>query len=391
MLARNSFTISIIFFVFFSASIQKGYCGEAVEATQASHGNMLNSGSLPDNNPQPIPHANRKIKTRAKRGSLNSAVHHTPVTDKSGNIYISSVNGKISAIDIHGNTKWYLQLADKISFGPELCPGNTLYFCSEKVIYSISSNGLLKWIFRTDSSIGFPMVSDEQGNLYAVTAEDDFLYVIAPDGKLRWKSHINGNISSSPVVSPDGIVYVITRNNILYALNQDGSLRWRKKVLSRREEQYYSATQTNAVGKSSPSSFPEAKQIGTLEEPSDSQILHISHTKQEEIQYSAEESSDKHTITSFTASTQEGSIPLIVKFSDISTGRIVGREWDFGDGTSVSAEQSPVHVYAKPGNYNVRLTIKRLDCTSTVVKQSYIKVLSSDDETFVSSATDQTP
>ena len=31
--------------------------------------------------------------------------------------------------------------------------------------------------------------------------------------------------------------------------------------------------------------------------------------------------------------------------------------WDFGDG-SYSNEESPIHVYATPGNYNVKLYIE---------------------------------
>ena len=37
------------------------------------------------------------------------------VIDKSGNIYFASCDGKLSAIDPAGNTKWYIQLADKIN------------------------------------------------------------------------------------------------------------------------------------------------------------------------------------------------------------------------------------------------------------------------------------
>lgn len=48
-----------------------------------------------------------------------------------------------------------------------------------------------------------------------------------------------------------------------------------------------------------------------------------------------------------------------VEFEDFSTAtgdNIVGWLWDFGDGQK-SSEQNPVHVYDKPGNYTVTLTL----------------------------------
>ncbi|HEX6882776.1 MAG TPA: PKD domain-containing protein [Planctomycetota bacterium] len=51
----------------------------------------------------------------------------------------------------------------------------------------------------------------------------------------------------------------------------------------------------------------------------------------------------------------EGFAPLLVQFEDRSTGFVTSWAWDFGDGTGSSA-QSPSHLYAAPGVYDVRLT-----------------------------------
>lgn len=45
-----------------------------------------------------------------------------------------------------------------------------------------------------------------------------------------------------------------------------------------------------------------------------------------------------------------------VAFQDESVGQITHWSWDFGDGTS-SSEEFPVHVYSKPGDYVVVLTV----------------------------------
>jgi len=45
---------------------------------------------------------------------------------------------------------------------------------------------------------------------------------------------------------------------------------------------------------------------------------------------------------------------LLVAFRDTSVGQVTSRQWDFGDGTTSTA-QSPSHTFAKPGYYAVTL------------------------------------
>lgn len=63
---------------------------------------------------------------------------------------------------------------------------------------------------------------------------------------------------------------------------------------------------------------------------------------------------DRIPVTGFLADPIQGTAPLLVTFTDISTGTITSRHWDFGDGTD-SYEMNPTHQYRKPGNYTVIL------------------------------------
>ncbi len=60
------------------------------------------------------------------------------------------------------------------------------------------------------------------------------------------------------------------------------------------------------------------------------------------------------------AQPRTGSAPLMVAFTDNSTGRVNSWLWTFGDGTS-SEEQNPVHTYSRAGVYDVSLTISGPD------------------------------
>ena len=333
-----------------------------------SHNKQYSTDSIPSATSQSV----RKItKKRGFKKTLSSA----PVIDKNGNIYLASCDGKLSAIDPAGNTKWYIQLADKINTGLAISSDNTLYFSSEKTLYAIGSNGVLKWIFNADNTIDFSSVLDNQGNIYIVTKKDEFLYAIRPDGSLYWKAHIiNGHISTPPSITADGSIYVTTHNNILYAINADGSLRWRREIYSRIADRASSVAENANMASSNNTLQSNAKPAQESHEQTIPQALRISHIKTEEIQTSFDET-DKPAVTYFTASTLTGTSPLTVRFSDNSTGKIISRLWDFGDGTPINSEQYPVHTYTIPGDYNVRLIIRRPDNTSTIIRQSYITVI----------------
>jgi PKD repeat protein len=80
-------------------------------------------------------------------------------------------------------------------------------------------------------------------------------------------------------------------------------------------------------------------------------------------------------VANFTASATSGTGSLTVNFSDTSTGSISSRSWNFGDGTSSTA-QNPAHTYAAPGTYTVSLTVTGPGGSDTETKGNYINVAS---------------
>ncbi len=65
----------------------------------------------------------------------------------------------------------------------------------------------------------------------------------------------------------------------------------------------------------------------------------------------------------FTISPETGEAPLFVTLNNQSAPGLFGApryEWDFGDGSALSTEESPRHLYEKAGQYSVTLTLKTL-------------------------------
>ncbi|MBK8135454.1 MAG: PKD domain-containing protein [Chloroflexi bacterium] len=61
-------------------------------------------------------------------------------------------------------------------------------------------------------------------------------------------------------------------------------------------------------------------------------------------------------VANFTPLNTGGNAPLGIQFTDTSTGQVTSRLWEFGDGTT-STDQNPIHQFASPGSYSVRLTV----------------------------------
>jgi PKD repeat protein len=82
-------------------------------------------------------------------------------------------------------------------------------------------------------------------------------------------------------------------------------------------------------------------------------------------------SGDKTVVADFDASPKEGTAPLSVVFSDLSTGPIDSWLWDFGDGGS-SSDKAPTHLFYLPGCYTVSLTVNGSGVSHTTTKPGFI-------------------
>jgi len=80
-------------------------------------------------------------------------------------------------------------------------------------------------------------------------------------------------------------------------------------------------------------------------------------------------------VASFTTSDTVSCGPLMVNFTDTSTGTIGQWDWDFGNG-QMSSEQNPMHMFdPMPDPYTVTLTVTGPGGQDTLVKQNHILVL----------------
>ena len=78
-------------------------------------------------------------------------------------------------------------------------------------------------------------------------------------------------------------------------------------------------------------------------------------------------------VADFSADKVGGCSPIVVNFTDRSTGSPTSWSWDFGNG-STSTRQNPSTTYFTPGTYTVTLTVTNANGSNTIVRTDYITV-----------------
>ncbi len=76
----------------------------------------------------------------------------------------------------------------------------------------------------------------------------------------------------------------------------------------------------------------------------------------------------------FIADVTSGTVPLTVNFTDQTAGVVDTWSWNFNDGSPISTEQDPQHIFDSPGDYTIELTVTSAGDTSTETKVDYIHV-----------------
>jgi len=80
-------------------------------------------------------------------------------------------------------------------------------------------------------------------------------------------------------------------------------------------------------------------------------------------------------VANFAGTPTTGNAPLLVTFTDSSTGSPTSWSWTFGDG-GTSPLKNPTYTYSTAGNYTVSLTATNAGGSNTITRNNYIYVIS---------------
>jgi len=253
-------------------------------------------------------------------------------------------------------------------------------------LYSVKLTGILNWVSQIVSEIKSSPSIGSDGTVY-IGSSDGHLYAINPDGIILWDYETGGEIISSPAIGY-GTIYIGSGDGNVYAIGE---------LISSTVEAAFTAVPTNGyapleVSFYNLSSVNIKSYILDLGDDKSSNDKNPSHTYNQTGNYTVRltvfegaqtdtETKEDYIIVEappaiqadFTASPTKGKVPLKVKFTDLSTGRITKWYWEFGDGKT-SRLPNPSHFYLKPGTYTVSLTVSGRRGDDKITKEDLVNV-----------------
>lgn len=129
-----------------------------------------------------------------------------------------------------GVVKWRLQVSGQyVLHRPAIAPGGGVVVASSTGdVYSVTAQGVLRWVVRSVASEGGPSIGAD-GTAYV--ASGSTITAIASNGSVRWaftEPSVGQGVIAGPTVGPDGNVYVVSDYGGLgaFALSPAGKLLW---------------------------------------------------------------------------------------------------------------------------------------------------------------------
>ncbi|MFA5239344.1 MAG: PQQ-binding-like beta-propeller repeat protein, partial [Phycisphaerae bacterium] len=184
--------------------------------------------------------------------TTDAPVYSAPVVDCSGKIYVSSEDGLIYAFDADGSELWTFEtkgpgrLNGAILTTPVIEANGAVYISGfyDPNLYALDADtGSVNWACLFASAddpnnsmagrlFAAPAVGAD-GTIYQTLIDDPNLYTIDPcTGDIIWTTSLRLDPNtyssgwSSPVVGPDGTIYVGFDDPYLRAVNPDGTIKW---------------------------------------------------------------------------------------------------------------------------------------------------------------------
>ena len=166
-----------------------------------------------------------------------------PAIGRDGTIYVPSQEGFLYALTTDGEVKWKYKTQGAIFSSPVIGNNGTIYIgdsspdSSVGYVYAITPEGKAKWKYKDTELTAWneaPAIGADETLYFGIgrcgDAECPHPTVFAiKEGALKWKASAYWDTAMTPAIGTDGTVYVGSGNSYLWVFN-NGKKIWRVKT-----------------------------------------------------------------------------------------------------------------------------------------------------------------
>ncbi|RJP26100.1 MAG: hypothetical protein C4527_15975 [Candidatus Omnitrophota bacterium] len=105
------------------------------------------------------------------------------------------------------------------------------------------------WTFHTQGSLNASPVIAPDGTIY-VASTDNHLYALTTKGEIKWDFETNESIYTTPAVGADGVIFVADLAGRCYAINPDGTQKWMYRLTDGTDRRILGSPAVDADGQS---------------------------------------------------------------------------------------------------------------------------------------------
>ncbi len=164
---------------------------------------------------------------------VDEVVRTAPLVAADGSLYFGT-DKTFFAVDPRGVITWRRAFERLIYPRPALTPDGLLLFTDGRhTLYCLDKDtGDTIWEFVTDGFISdYPMALPDGRIMISCHSDGkNFVYMLTEPGTIEQSFYLSDWLPYTPLLGPDGTVYVASFSGVVYALTIDGASQWKFKV-----------------------------------------------------------------------------------------------------------------------------------------------------------------
>jgi outer membrane protein assembly factor BamB len=148
----------------------------------------------------------------------------SPAIADDGTIIFTSVNGRLYAVNPDGTEKWHFWTGGVSGSSPVLDSAGNIFLAVNNMFVAYQPGGVKKWDFGYPVIAGAATLLEDGSVCCGAIGSVGSVYAWSGEGILKYVADMQGIVTGSPAVAPDGTIYIGSGGAVCIALQGSSPL-----------------------------------------------------------------------------------------------------------------------------------------------------------------------